>query len=170
MDSLDDSYLLTPGVARLLVHRGLRARSGESIEGCYPHDLSSVQPSWRSRHAEDGESVEGLVEPHAADEPLAATVDNGGNCFGDSVAATRTCNRGCDRSGLLGPPTPWGAGDAAGEESGGAGPAGRRRSNGTDSRGAEWHPSKTRTFDDSVILDRPDLLWMDRLWQAPVAG
>ena len=27
-------------------------------------------------------------------------------------------------------------------------------------------PSKTHTFDDSVILDRPDLLWMDRLWQA----
>ena len=31
-------------------------------------------------------------------------------------------------------------------------------------------PSKTRTFDDSVILDRPDLLWMDRLWQALIVG
>ena len=26
-------------------------------------------------------------------------------------------------------------------------------------------PSKTHTFDHSVILDRPDLLWMDRFWQ-----
>ena len=31
-------------------------------------------------------------------------------------------------------------------------------------------PSKTWTFDDSVILDRPDLLWMDRLWSALVAN
>ena len=31
-------------------------------------------------------------------------------------------------------------------------------------------PSKTDTFDDSVILDRPDLLWMDRLWQALIVG
>ena len=31
-------------------------------------------------------------------------------------------------------------------------------------------PSKTRTFDDSVILDRLGLLWMDRLWQALIVG
>ena len=31
-------------------------------------------------------------------------------------------------------------------------------------------PSKTHTFDDSVILDRPDLLWMDRLWRALITG
>ena len=31
-------------------------------------------------------------------------------------------------------------------------------------------PNKTRTFDDSVILDRPDLLWVDRLWQALIVG
>ena len=31
-------------------------------------------------------------------------------------------------------------------------------------------PSKSHTFDDSVILDRPDLLWMDRLWRALIAG
>ena len=31
-------------------------------------------------------------------------------------------------------------------------------------------PSKTNTFDDSVILDRPDLLWMDRLWRALKTG
>ena len=30
--------------------------------------------------------------------------------------------------------------------------------------------SKTRIFDDSVFLDRPDLLWMDRLWQALIVG
>ena len=31
-------------------------------------------------------------------------------------------------------------------------------------------PSKTHTFDDSVILDRPDMVWMDRLWQALIVG
>ena len=31
-------------------------------------------------------------------------------------------------------------------------------------------PSKTHTFDDLVILDRPDLLWMDRLWRALKTG
>ena len=31
-------------------------------------------------------------------------------------------------------------------------------------------PSKTHTFDDSVILGRPDLWWMDRLWRALITG
>ena len=75
-----------PGVPRPLFHPWLRARGRESADSCYPHDLSAVRPSWQSGHAEDSESVEGMVETDTVDEPLAATVGQWKRSrFGDAL-------------------------------------------------------------------------------------
>ena len=98
-----------------------------------------------------------MDETDAATESMAFAVDNVGCSFGDSVASP---------GGLS-----WRVGNAASKEPRGAKTKGamgrlslviREEESGT--------PSKTHTFDDSVILDRPDLLWMDRLWQALIVG
>ena len=95
------------------------------------------------------------LTPPMSRRPLPWT--NGGCSFGDSVAS---------------PETSGGRGDCLRSATGGSLRPGelatlRQRNLEAEESGIR---SKTHTFDDSVILDRPDLLWMDRLWHALIVG
>ena len=163
------------GEPRPLIHPRLRAGGWESIASCYPHDVPAVQPPWRLGHAENSESIERLVETDAVIKPVATAVDDGGSCNGDSVATEKSqWSQPRSRSAtwpnlraeqlatlsvrILVKPIRPGTAGATGRFS----LVIREEQSGIS--------SKTRTFDDSVILDRPDLLWMDRLWSALVAN
>ena len=157
-----------PGVPGPLVHPGLRAGSRDSALGRHTDALLPLQSSWRSRYAKDSEGSERVDKIDAVIESLASSADNGSCSPGDSLASQETRARCSNRAQLCGLSSSRRTGNTATIRPGSMGATGRfslviRE----EESGIQ---SKTHTFYDSVILDRPDLLWMDRLWQALKTG